>query len=65
MELNEVMIKELKHTISNIVREELQRYLITEMAITLKDYRKNVEALMQQILENWCLIRYSKHLLKV
>lgn len=59
MELNEVMIKELKNTISNIVREELQRYLITEMAVTLKDYRKNVEALMQQILENWCLIRYT------
>ena len=33
MELNDVMVKELKHTISNIVREELQRYLITEMAI--------------------------------
>ena len=59
MEINEVMLRELKHTISKIVREELQRYLITEMAVSLKDYRKNVESLMQQILENWCLIRYT------
>ena len=55
MELNEIMLRDLRNTISNIVREELQRYLITEMAVSLKDYRKNIESLMQQIIENWCL----------
>ena len=62
MELNEIMLRDLRNTISNIVREELQRYLITEMAVSLKDYRKNIESLMQQIIENWCLIRISKTL---
>lgn len=49
---------ELKHMISSIIREELQRYVISEMAMSIKDYKYRVESLMQQILENWCLIRY-------
>jgi hypothetical protein len=59
MFMNEVFLKELKNSISSIVREELQKYLITEMAMSSKDYKKRVESLMQQILENWCLIRYT------
>lgn len=57
--MNEVDLKELKLIIGNIVREELQKYVITEMAMSLKDYKKRVENLMPQILENWCLIRYT------
>lgn len=53
---------ELKYLITNtvktVLREELQKYLISEMAMSLSDYKKRVESLMQQILENWCLIRY-------
>lgn len=48
----------ITNTIKSVLREELQKYLITEMAMSLSDYKKRVEALMQQILENWCLIRY-------
>ena len=43
----------------SVIREELQRYIITEMAMSVKDYRKKVEVLLPQVLENWCLIRYS------
>ena len=56
--MDKVFINELKQIVSSIVREELQKYVITEMAMSLKDYKNRVEALMQQILENWCLIRY-------
>ena len=57
--MNEVDLRELKLIIGNIVREELQKYVITEMAMSLKDYKNKVESLMQQILENWCLVRYT------
>ena len=54
---------ELRHMIGrvcrSVIREELQRYIITEMAMSVKDYRKKVEVLLPQVLENWCLIRYS------
>lgn len=56
--MDKVFINELKCVISNVVREELQKYVITEMAMSLKDYKNRVESLMQQILENWCLVRY-------
>ena len=58
MKLNESNIYELRHIISSIIREELQRYVLTEMAMSIKDYKARVESLMQQILENWCLVRY-------
>ena len=57
--MNEIFLKEMQNAISRIIREELQKYVITEMAIPLKDYKNKVESLMQQILENWCLVRYS------
>lgn len=52
---------ELRSLIKECVSEVLEQqkpYIITEMAMTLSDYKKKVESLMQQILENWCLIRY-------
>ena len=48
--MDKVFINELKQIVSSIVREELQKYVITEMAMSLKDYKNRVEALMQQIL---------------
>lgn len=54
---------ELRHVIEkvcrSVIREELQRYLITEMAYSLKDYKDNVDSLIPQIVENWCLVRYT------
>lgn len=53
---------ELKHIIKNVcktvIREELQNYLITEMAYSLKEYKIKADNLIPQIVENWCLIRY-------
>ena len=49
---------ELKYLIKDIIREELQNYLITEIAYTLKDYKEKTDNLIPQIVENWCLIRY-------
>lgn len=57
--MNEILLKEMQNAISRIIREELQKYVITEMAMPLKDYKSRVEFLMQQILENWCLVRYA------
>lgn len=54
---------ELRHMVErvcrSVIREELQRYLITEMAYSLKDYKDNVDSLIPQIVENWCLVRYT------
>lgn len=53
---------EIKRIVKDVVREALnevlQKYAINEMAMSLSDYKKRVEAHMQQILENWCLVRY-------
>lgn len=65
MSENKIQLTEsvLRHVIErvcrSVIREELQRYIITEMAMSVKDYKKRVEVLMPQVLENWCLIRYS------
>lgn len=56
MELNE---QKLRYLIKDVLREELRKYVITEMAYDLKQYKNNVDNLIQQIIENWCLIRYS------
>lgn len=53
---------ELYNLIGTVVREVMERefskYTLNEMAINLSEYRKKVEDRMQQILENWCLVRY-------
>ena len=48
----------IESILEKVVREELQKYIITEMALSLSDYKKRVEDRLQQVLENWCLIRY-------
>lgn len=50
---------ELKILIKETVEEILNKYLITEMAVSLSEYKDKAESLMQQIIENWCLIRYA------
>ena len=53
------LISLIKETIKEVLREEMPKILLTEMAMSLSEYKKRVENLIQQILENWCLIRYS------
>lgn len=40
------------------IREEVRKAIIEEMAMTASKYYDTVEHLIQQIAENWCLIRY-------
>ena len=49
-------MESFKRIIRQIIREELQRYLITEMAYSLKEYKEKADNLIPQIVENWCLI---------
>ena len=49
----------IRNAVKSVLREELQNYLITEMAYPIKVYKDKVENLLPQILQNWCLIRYS------
>ena len=44
--------------IRKIIREEIEKYMLNEMALSLSEYKFRVESIMQQILENWCLVRY-------
>lgn len=52
-------MESLKRIIKEIIREELQNYLICEMAYSLKEYKEKADNLIPQIVENWCLIRYA------
>lgn len=54
-----IKMKNLENVIKTIIREELQNYLICEMAYSLKEYKEKSDNLIPQIVENWCLIRYS------
>lgn len=43
-------------TLKNILKEDL----ILEMSIPKKSFKDKIENLSQQILENWCLVRFCK-----
>ena len=49
----------LETVIRDVVREELQRYSLNEMAMSLKDYKYRIEGILVQIVQNWCLVRYA------
>lgn len=49
----------INESVRRIVKEELGKYCLNEMAMPLSDYKKCVESRLFQILENWCLIRYA------
>lgn len=49
----------LETIIREVIREELQRYSLNEMAMSLKDYKRRIEGLLVQIVQNWCLVRYA------
>lgn len=38
--------------------ESLQKTYIFEMAVSRKDLKKDIDGLIKQILENWCLVKY-------
>lgn len=48
-----------------IVREELRKViddvLLSEMALSLSDFRRKAADRIQQILTNWCLVRYARY----
>lgn len=48
----------IKTTIQQILREELQRYVITEMVYPLSIYKEKADNMLPQIAQNWCLVRY-------
>ena len=47
-------MKSIKEYILNVIQESY----IFEMAYDRKEIKKRVEALTNQIIENWCLIKY-------
>lgn len=47
-------MKSIKECILNVIQESY----IFEMAYDRKEIKKHVEALTNQIIENWCLIKY-------
>lgn len=49
----------LKQLIREVVREEMGGYILTEMAMSLSDYKKLIDNLITQIAQNWCLVRYA------
>ena len=47
--------------LSESVEETLNRIgIITEMAVPLKDYKRRVDGLRFQLVENWCLCKYCQ-----
>ena len=38
----------------------LKNHIITEMAVSLKEYKKRVDGLRFQLVENWCLLEYCR-----
>lgn len=48
----------IRNVCQSVIREELQKYLITEMAYSLSEYKDKSDNLIPQIVENWCLVRY-------
>ncbi len=53
----------LKDAINEPVSETIKRIsgdMITEMALPLKEFRKRVDGLRFQLIENWCLCKYCQ-----
>lgn len=54
-----VEVEILETIIRDVIREELQRYSLNEMSMSLKDYKRRIERILLQIVQNWCLVRYA------
>ena len=57
--MKNINIDDFKTLIRDIIKEELNKYIISEMAYNLSDYKNKADNLIPQIIENWCLIRYT------
>ena len=44
--------------VSQIINERLE---LSEMSIPRKEYKERIESLSQQLLENWCLVRWCRN----
>ena len=48
------------NTLKEFLLESLQKSFIFEMALSRKELKDKVDALIYQIIENWCLINHCK-----
>ena len=46
------------NTLKEFLLESIQKTYIFEMAVSRKDLKNKVDDLINQIIENWCLIKY-------
>lgn len=54
----EILHKTLKEEIQKVIESNKNRELLNEMALPRKNYKKRLDELMPQVLENWCLVHY-------
>ena len=48
----------IKEEIQRVIEANVNRELLNEMALPRKTYKKRIDELMPQVLENWCLVHY-------
>lgn len=61
MEIDEKYLKLIiNESVMRIVKEELGKYCLNEMAMPLSDYKWRIENLIPQLVENWCLVSYCR-----
>lgn len=54
--------KQLKRTIADAISQAMNNSLeLSEMSIPRKEYKERIENLSQQLLENWCLVRWCRN----
>lgn len=54
-----LLFEKLKDKIRAYVMEEVDRIVLAEMAYSRKDFKTLVRDRMNQLITNWCLVRYS------
>ena len=54
----EILHKTLKEEIQKVIESNKNRELLNEMALPRKNYKKRLDELIPQVLENWCLVHY-------
>ena len=58
---NKITRKRLEEILNESVEDVLKRIgIITEMAVPLKTYKKRVDGLRFQLVENWCLCKWCQ-----
>jgi hypothetical protein len=59
---NNIFLNKMKQTLNQIISEVIERFMaknvILEMAFNRAAYKERVNALLDQLLQNWCLVKY-------